>query len=284
MRKTLRWVGYGLGALLGLALLAAGWVWIASERALVGTLEGESERLERPPSKLLADGPRQLKILGCISCHGTGLRGKLMFEKKYVARIYAPNLTLVASTVSDHQLARAIRQGIGTDGRPLVIMPSAQYSRLTDAEVAALIAAVRAQPRGGRPTPPIMVGPLARLGLATGRLRNQPAEVERFKAALPADLGPEFEKGRHLTMTNCAECHGPALSGGEVEGRTAPDLSIVGAYDLAQFKRLMRDGVPPSKRNLGLMGEVARDDFSHFTHEEIEAIHLYLVERAERAP
>ena len=84
---------------------------------------------------------------------------------------------------------------------------------------------------------------------------------------------------------NCAECHGPDLEGQEVKpGSIAPDLSIAGAYDLEQFRTLLRTGVPPGGKKLGMMASVARDDFSHLKDEEIAAIHAYLVERARRAP
>ena len=285
MRTALRWAGYLAGFFLILFLLAAAWVWFASSRALGAGLEGMPERLAAPTAAELADGPRQLKILGCISCHGDGLRGNLMFDEKHVATVHAPNLTLVAAKASDQQLARGLRQGIGVDGRPLVIMPSAQYARLDDGEVAALIAAIRALPAGGAETPPVRVGPLGRFGLAIGRLRTQPAEVERFKASMPADLGPQFAAGRKLAMVNCSECHGPAFGGGqEIEGQVPPALDLVGGYDLAQFTRLMREGASPARNDLGLMTEVARNDFRHFTDAEIGAIHAYLAERARRAP
>ena len=75
------------------------------------------------------------------------------------------------------------------------------------------------------------------------------------------------------------------LKGQEVKpGSIAPDLAIAGAYDLQQFKTLMRTGVPPGNKKLGMMGDVARNDFSHLKDEEIAAIHGYLVERAQRAP
>ncbi|HZB69878.1 MAG TPA: c-type cytochrome [Sphingomicrobium sp.] len=277
-------MGYLVGAVALFALLGAAWVWFASSRAMGSTHEGVPESLPKPRPAQLADAPRQLKILGCITCHGAGLRGHLMFDEPGVARIHAPNLTLIAARATDQQLARAIRQGIGFDGRPLFVMPSAQYARLEDGEVAALIAAIRSLPKGGKPTPAISVGPLGRFGLATGKLSSQPDEVERFRINMPAELGPPFAQGRKLAMVNCAECHGPAFGGGEMEGHKVPDLAIVGAYDLDQFKRLMREGVPPSKRDLGLMSDVARKDFRHFKDEEIAALHSYLQERARRAP
>ena len=86
-------------------------------------------------------------------------------------------------------------------------------------------------------------------------------------------------------MVNCAECHGPSLRGGEPKpGEKAPDLLVACAYDLPEFKRLMRTGVPIGNRQLKLMAAVSRNDFRHFTDAEIEAIHAYLKERANRMP
>ncbi|HET9335084.1 MAG TPA: cytochrome c [Sphingomicrobium sp.] len=284
MSKALRWIGYLIAAFLLLVLLAAAWIWSASALALRGSYEGRPEKLAAPTPAQLADAPRQLQVLGCVSCHGEGLRGDLLFDEPGVATIHAPNLTLVAAKASDQQLARGLRQGIGVDGRPLFAMPSAQYARLTDAEVAALIGAIRKLPGGGEQVPPVTVGVKGRVGLALGKFRSQPEEVERYRNNMPADLGPQFARGRHLAMTNCAECHGPAFGGGEPKpGTKAPDLVVAGAYDLPEFRRLMRTGVPTGNRKLGLMADVARNDFSHFTDEEIAAIHAYLVERANRA-
>lgn len=284
MATALRWLGYLILLLLGLLLLAAAWIWIASERALSATHEGTAENLVRPTGAQLADGDRQLKILGCYSCHGDGLRGNFMFSEPKVADVHAPNLTLIAAKASDQQLARAIRQGIGADGRPLFIMPSAQYSRLDDAEVAALIAAMRTLPVGGEQTPAIQLGPIGRFGVAAGKFPSQPDQVELYRNDMPADLGPQFAAGRKLAMVNCAECHGPSFGGGEPKpGTKAPDLVVAGAYDLPEFRKLMRTGVPTGNRKLGLMAEVSRDDFRHFTDSEIAAIHGYLRERANRA-
>ena len=284
MSQALRWIGYLIAAFLLLVLLAAAWIWSASALALRGSYEGRPEKLAAPTPAQLADAPRQLQVLGCVSCHGEGLRGDLLFDEPGVATIHAPNLTLVAAKASDQQLARGLRQGIGVDGRPLFAMPSAQYARLTDAEVAALIGAIRKLPGGGEQVPPVTVGVKGRVGLALGKFRSQPEEVERYRNNMPADLGPQFARGRHLAMTNCAECHGPAFGGGEPKpGTKAPDLVVAGAYDLPEFRRLMRTGVPTGNRKLGLMADVARNDFSHFTDEEIAAIHAYLVERANRA-
>ena len=283
MRKLLRWLGYGAAALAGLVLIAAAWIWFASWREINRAYAAVPERLVRPSAAQLADAPRQARVLGCISCHGEGLRGHLMFDEPGVATVWAPNLTEVAAHASDQQLARAIRQGIGADGRPLWIMPSAQFSRLSEGEVAALIAYMRSLPRGGEATPAVSLGPLGRFGVASGRFHSAPAEMEDFRTREPFDVGPAHEAGRRLAATACAVCHGPDLSGGQPGPETrAPDLAVAGAYDLDQFRTLMRTGRPPSGRDLGLMGRVARGDFSHLNDEEVAALYEYLRARAER--
>jgi mono/diheme cytochrome c family protein len=285
MAKLLRWTGYVFAVLLGLALLAAAAVYALSQRALTERVAPAASRLATPAAAQLADGPRQLHVLGCLSCHGDGLQGDLFLDDSKVAKLYAPNLTLVAAQASDEQLDHAIRQGIGHDGRPLLIMPSEGYQFMSDAEVATLISAIRLLPKGGKEQPLPNVGPMGRLGLALGKFRTAPRLIRTFREQRLPDFGPQFAAGRHIVEVNCAECHGPQLRGQEVEpGVVAPDLQIAGAYDIAQFRTLLRQGVAPGKKDIGLMGQVARSDFKHLNDEEIAAIHAYLVERAQREP
>jgi cytochrome c553 len=283
MRRLLRWLGHAVGALAGLALVAALGVWIVSARAIAYTDPPGPEQLATPSAQLLADAERHARVLGCLSCHGEGLQGRRMFDEPGVATVYASNLTEVASRATDRQLAQAIRQGVGIDGRPLWIMPSTMFSRLRDDEVAAIIAFVRSRPRTGGPVPRLHAGPLGRLGIALGRFEPAPAALARFRADAPIAAGAEHEPGRRLAATVCAESHGPALGGGTPgPGKVAPDLQIAAAYDLDQFRTLLRTGVPPGGRDLGLMRTVARNDFSHLTDEEIAQLHAYLRARAER--
>ena len=284
MAKVLRWAGYLVGGLAVIAVGAALYVWVASDQKL-SEITARPERLAAPTPAQLADGPRQLRVLGCLSCHGDMLQGDLFMDEPGLAKIYAPNLTRVAAKASDQQLAQAIRQGIGHDGRPLLVMPSEGYQFMTDSEVAALISAIRTIPRGGKEMPAASFGAKGRIGLALGKFHTAPELVDTYRKSQIADFGPQFAAGRHIVAVNCAECHGPNLAGQEVKpGSVAPDLTIAGAYDLQQFKTLLRTGVPVGGNKLGMMGSVARDDFSHLKDEEIAAIHAYLVERAQRAP
>ena len=283
MAKALRWTGYALICVLSLVALALAALWLISWHKLEAQVAGRPEHLVEASATELADGPRQLKVLGCMTCHREGLRGGVVIDDPDLARLYAPNLTLVAATANDQQLARAIRQGISIDGRSLVLMPSAQYARLDDGETAALIAAIRALPRGGGQTPPPRLGPLGVIGLATGQFYTAPELVKSDARDLPIDLGPQFARGRKLVMVNCSECHGPKLEGVELEpGLKTPDLAIAAGYDLPQFTHFMRTGLAAGNRNLPIMSLRAEEAFSNYTDDEIASIHAYLVARAAR--
>jgi cytochrome c553 len=283
MRKALRWAGFGLGGLLLLLLVAALVLFALSEMVLRKRHDPVPEALPAPTAAQHANAARQARILGCVSCHGEGLAGKVMFEAPGVARVFAPNLTAIAARASDQQLAAAIRQGIGHDGRPLVVMPSPMYSRLTGQETAALVAWIRTLPKRPGGEDRSSFGPLGRFALAAGKFRTAPAMMEQFRSEVPIDLGPAHAAGRDLASKTCSECHGPALLGRKMDdGSEAPGLEVAAGYDLEQFKRLLRTGSTPSGKPLGLMKEVAVNDFSHLTDAEIGALHAYLDARAKR--
>jgi cytochrome c553 len=283
MKRVLKWLGLAAGGVAVLAAIAIATIFLLSEQSIARRYEPRTERLPTPSAALLQDAPRQARILGCVSCHGEGLKGRLMVEIPNVVRVYAPNLTELAARSTDQQLAAAIRQGIGHDGRGLFVMPSAMYARLSDAEVAALIAHIRALPRSQGATEGVSAGPIGRFAVVTGKLRPAPVKLEEFHTQAPVDLGPAHAAGRRLAANTCSECHGPALFGLTMEdGKAAPDLMLAGAYDLEDFRTLMRSGRAAGGRDLGLMSEVARNDFSHFTDAEIAALHAYLKARAER--
>lgn len=283
--KFLRWVGYAVAVLAGIAVIAALIVYLMSERVLAHSPKPQPLHLAKPTAAQLPQGQHLLRVLGCQGCHGAKLEGQNFIDDAMLAKLYAPNLTALATNATDAQLDRAIRQGIGVDGRALIIMPSQSYQFLSDAEAGAIIAAVRAMPKTGHQQPARSVGPIGRVGLVTGKFFTIPQLAAKYRAAPLPDFGPSFARGRHLVETKCSECHGADLKGQELEpGVVSSDLAIVGAYDLEQFKTLLRTGVPPSKKKLGLMAEVSRLDFSHYNDDEIAAIHAYLVERANRQP
>lgn len=77
-------------------------------------------------------------------------------------------------------------------------------------------------------------------------------------------------------LVGCINCHHQTPK----EIINAPPLVIVQGYSLPEFRTLMKTGVTPTGRDLfaesNVMGFVAKEQFSHFTEEEIEAVHDFL--------
>jgi len=216
-------------------------------------------------------------IAGCTDCHGADLRGRVFIDEGWWrGRYYASNLTLKAQSLSDEDLARIVRTGVLPDGRGVVAMPAFGYVRLSDEEMADIVAFVRSLPPGGEVQPAHLIGPLDRWELWLGR-KFKPAVsyVAAESAKAPPDRGPEHARARHLVGVVCAECHGGDLAGNGWD-TGAPALSVVRAYRRDPLKRLLRTGIGVDGKEHGLMSKVARDRLHHLTDDEITAIHGYL--------
>jgi cytochrome c553 len=277
----LRWTGWGLGGLAVFAAFLALGAFAASEAVLRWPHRAETPALVASGDPgAMARGKRIATIMGCHDCHGADLTGRLFFDEMPVARIAGPNLSRALPHQSDGEIARAIRQGVAADGRPLWIMPSDAFSRLSDRETADLIAYLRTFPAKGLAQPALQVGPVGRIGVLMGQLKSEPQVIARERGLQPVDLGPQYAQGRSLARA-CIECHGRDLTGSAM--MKSPDLTIAGAYELADFETLLRTGVAAGGRRLGLMSETAPGRFKALSHEEIAALHAYLKARAGRA-
>ena len=97
--------------------------------------------------------------MDCTGCHTPGALVGRPDTDRYLAGsdvgfgtpagiLYPPNLTPDPDTGlgrwTDAEIARAIRQGVRPDGRPLVpVMPWPSYSALTESDTAAVVAYLR---------------------------------------------------------------------------------------------------------------------------------------------
>jgi cytochrome c553 len=105
-----------------------------------------------------------------------------------------------------------------------------------------------------------------------------------FPLQKPAlELGQKYERGRHLAMTACGECHTTELHG-EIppQPHHPPDLSIVAAYERADFLKFMRTGKAAGNRELPMMSAVARVRISHLGDADLNALYDYLVARGRK--
>ena len=226
---------------------------------------------------LRAHGERLTWTLGCRGCHRETLQGGTFYER------YASNLTRDLPKYTDAEIERVLRTGVPRDGRELWGMPSEIFQHLSPADMKALIAHLRTLKPEGKPTqPPKPWEADAKELIAKGEIKSAKDTVIEDKSQSPADLGPRYAQGRHITMVTCAECHGPRLEGSPF-GPT-PNLVVAGGYSRAEFETLMTKGIPSGggKFKNPLMGEVARGRFTHFTPHERDAVYAYLKARSEQ--
>ncbi|RYY29317.1 MAG: c-type cytochrome [Sphingomonadales bacterium] len=229
----------------------------------------------------VAEGARLAKIAGCRDCHGPEGQGLVLVDDPALGRIAPPALAGVAMVYSNAELERAIRHGVRRDGSALFVMPTAAHGHLADDDTARIIAwirSLRAKPDDSTAT--TAFGPLGRALLLAGVIPSsvQPAKVS--VAARPADMG------RYVVDFSCSGCHAMHSARPSDDGKqTVPPLAMVAAaYDLPAFKTLLRTGLPPSGRDLGMMTEAAKGGLHVLTDAEIEQIHQYLKAEAEKAP
>jgi mono/diheme cytochrome c family protein len=225
----------------------------------------------------VAHGERISWTLGCRGCHRPTLQGGEFYER------YASNLSRDLANYSDAEIERVLRTGVPHDGRELWGMPSEIFQHLSDPDMTALIANLRSVKPGGKPTqPPKPWEPDAKEMIAKGELKTARDTVRQDQALAPVDLGPDYALGRYITRVTCAECHGPELKG--APSGKPPNLVVAGGYSREQFETLMTKGVAANGRKLKdpLMGEVARERFTHFTPHERDALYAYLKARAEK--
>jgi cytochrome c553 len=123
-------------------------------------------------------------------------------------------------------------------------------------------------------------GPMGRFLMLTGAMKPSIQIDDVAPEHRPADIG------RYYFDAVCSECHDLYKPQPVEDGRqTAPALAPMAAsYDSAAFHKLLRTGVPPSRRDLGLMKEVAVEGGVAFTDAEIDALQAYLKAEAVHTP
>jgi cytochrome c553 len=269
VKRVLKWTAIGLVSIVVLALLV---VYGVSEYRLRQTFDIATTPIIIPADfASRAHGQQIYATRGCEGCHGEGMKGKVFFDEKNIARLVAPNVPKVIRGYTDAELARLLRHGVRPNGRGVAVMPSSTFYNLDDQDVGALIAYLRSLPVKPDTLPPTELRILARIGLLTGQYKLEPLNITHDAPRPPKGPDPAA-LGRYTAMSSCTECHGMKLEGSP----DTPALSIVAGYSAAEFARLMRDGVPRDGRKLDLMATVAKSRFSHLTDDEVAGLYAYL--------
>jgi cytochrome c553 len=276
-----------LATLVGAVLLAAAAITGMSRRTLGRHFDVKPADITIPSDSASIERGHHLAtaIAKCTDCHGEDLGGVAM-EMGPMGTFPAKNLTAGRGGAerSDADWVRAIHHGVGSDGRALVFMPSLPYSALSAADLGAIIAWVKSMPPVDRDLPPLTIGPIGRILIATNPGRLVPSTVIDHAAPFAAEIpaGPTTEYGKYLTVVGgCTYCHGDNLAGGIKEGPpgtpASANLRLDGPtanWSEADFTTLLRTGKRPdgSAINPFMPWQATR----RMTDEEIKATWAYL--------
>ena len=264
-----------------------------------------SRQFERTPQRVERGRYIFNNLAACIDCHsehdpskpgapviaGMEGAGEIMPFDDLPGRVVAPNLTPDPQTGSglwtDDQLARAIREGIGHDGRTLFpMMPYGLYRNMSDEDLASVIVYIRSLPTVSRPLPKSeIIFPVKYL------VRSAPQPIEA--AVNSPDPANRVEWGRYLvTMASCIDCHTPQHQGRPIPGmefaggnfmkgawgsaatpNITPDPSGISYYDEILFIKAVRTGYVGARPLSAIM---PFEFYGGLTDDDLKAIYAYL--------
>ncbi|MEW5959647.1 MAG: c-type cytochrome [Chloroflexota bacterium] len=291
MRTIIKWLGIAVGILVALLVIAAAFIYFRSEAVMNKQYSVQVADIPIPADPAAIERGRHLvtSASACIDCHGENLAGGIVVDDPALGRIVAPNLTTgkngSGSKLSSLDIVRTLRYGVLPDGRSVRVMPSDDYTHLSNADLAAIVAYLRSLAPVDSDLPPVEIRPFGRLLLATGQLPIMIAERIDFNAAGQESITPEIslEYGRYLAdISGCTGCHGPGLSGGLIPG-TPPDWppaanltpdGDVGQWSEADFIQTMRTGVAPDGEQLA--AQMPWMTYRNMTDDELQALWLFI--------
>jgi cytochrome c553 len=291
MKTLLRRLALAAGALIALVIVAACAVYFMSERHLTRRYALAAESIPIPTDSIsIARGQHLANALAkCTDCHTNSLGGQVFIDNPAMGRVVALNLTRgkggLGGTLKDEDWIRAVRHGVGHDGRALQIMPSMDYHNLSVEDVGAIVAYAKSVPPVDNELPPSSLGPVARALVAANKLPMFSAEeIDHTAAPIPLapPIGPTVEYGNYITHTaGCAACHNAGFSGGKIavgdpSWPPAANLTPAGlkAYDEAAFITALRTGVRPGGTKIKF--PMAIEWTKNMTDDEIKAVWAYL--------
>jgi mono/diheme cytochrome c family protein len=297
-----------VGGLLLLVILAIAITLSIGWRPFIGPKARPltSQKFEATPQRLERGRYIFNAMSACVDCHsehdmkapdhpvqaGMEGAGEIMPFDDLPGRIVASNLTSDVATGagswSDDQIARAIREGIGHDGRALFpMMPYEHYRSMSDEDLASVVVYIRSLPPVKHELPKTeVIFPVKYL------IRGVPQPV---KAPVNApDPKDRVAWGAYMvSMGGCVDCHTPMQRGEPIKGmefaggqkftggwgssvvsaNITPDASGISYYDDDLFVKALRTGYVGARKLDPLMPAA---QYSGQTDDDLKAIFAYL--------
>lgn len=293
MKRAVHRLWVGGAALVLVAVVTVGSGLLMEQRRLARSVEVPVRPLAlSTAADARAHGQYLYESRGCAGCHGPSGEGRRFADQGGVL-LAGPDITPGGSTAryTEADWVRAVRHGVAPGGRPLRVMPSQDYNRLSDPDLAALVVYLQSLPAAGG-APAVLQWPLpVRLLYGFGFIDDAADRIDHTQAPeAPVAAAVSVDYGRYLAL-GCTGCHGAQLQGGPIPGGApdwpaAPalrtearkpvsgDAPVVARYaDLVAFRSMMQTGRRPDGSAIAVM---PFDAFARYTDVDLQALHLYL--------
>ena len=293
------------GVVILIVLLAVGITFTIGWRPFIGPRSRPLTNavFESSPARLERGNYLVENVLGCFHCHSERdwkAPGSPPIEAQKGAgarfhggpgELYTPNITPDRETGigswSDDAIARAIREGVTSDGKAIFpIMPYRNYRHLPDEDLASVIVYLRSIPPVKNAVPRSkIIFPVNRLAYSAPEPLTEPVPAP--------DLSNQIDRGKHVTtLASCSDCHTPIIQGQPIPGmhlaggflfeeptgavtsaNITPDPSGISYYDEKLFLAVMRTGQVGARK---LNPTMPYSAYGRMTDEDLKAMLAYL--------
>ena len=260
MKRVVKIVLIVLLCLVVIAALAIGYATLQSERKLNRKIDVNAAAVPFVSTpEALAQGKYLFDSRGCGECHGSRGEGRVMIDAPNGFYVRTTNITSGGATArySERDWVLAIRHGVKPDGKPIFLMPSEDYNRLTDVDLAAVVGYTRSLPPAPASQAEVRLPLPMKVVYGLGLMRDAAGKIDHtLSPPRPVEVAVSVAHGEYVAKT-CIGCHGEGLSGGKVPGGppewppaanlTSGSGSVMPIYDSTEkFRAMMRTGKRPN--------------------------------------
>ena len=272
-----------------LVLLVAGALYRSNSKMTRTVAVAANPVAFRDDAAAIERGRYLFESRGCTDCHGLNAAGRSFIDDGKGMHVAGPNISPgpgnVVAGYKPEDWERTIRHGVKPDGRAVIIMPSEDYNRLTNDDLASLVAYLRHMPpASGRAAIlelPVPVRALYGLGV----IKDAAERIDHSLAPQqPVAEGVTTAHGEYVANM-CKGCHGDGLSGGKIPGAppdwpaaanlTPGEGSAMKHYATAeQFVAMFRSGKRPDGSAVSRV--MPFEALGKVSDTDVRALYLYL--------
>ncbi|AQV93043.1 cytochrome C [Cupriavidus necator] len=284
--RVAAWALAGTAVVVAAAAYAAAWVGEHKAQRILDVRVAPVAI--REDDAAIAHGKYLYESRGCMECHGAGGGGKQVIDDPGGLRVRAPDLTRANPAIAAYQpvdWVRSIRHGVAPSHRPLLIMPSEDYNRLSDEDLGALVGYLRSLPPAMGAPAEITMPWLVRALYGVGVVKDAASKIDhRLPVQAAMEAAPTARYGGYVANV-CMGCHGPEFRGGKIPGAPpdwppAADLRPVSGGAMARyghasaFIEMMRSGKRPDGTAVSRV--MPFDSFGRMNDTDLTALYLFL--------